>query len=203
MSINADDELLEYWFGDVSDSENLAARGKLWFYSSPEQDNELRERFASLHQQAESGALDAWRENPRSSLALVILLDQLTRNLYRGTSDAFRNDSTALEVSHAGIAQDFDRELHVVERSFYYLPFEHSEQAQHQRRSLELFGDLREHCPLGYEDFTENCYSYARQHYDIIDRFGRYPHRNRVLGRENTEEEAGFLERDGAGFGQG
>lgn len=195
--------VLDFWFGDLADPENVKRRGKLWFSSSDAQDRTMRERFGELHRRAREGNLDAWTDAPETVLALVILLDQFTRNLYRGTTQAFANDARALELARAGIDRGFDRSMHLVGRAFLYMPFQHSEDPDDQKRSVHLFKALIEDSSAPFKPFAENSWKYAVLHREIIERFGRFPHRNQLLGRDSTEQEKQYLQEDGHRFGQG
>jgi uncharacterized protein (DUF924 family) len=195
--------LLEFWFGDASDADNVKQRGKLWFSSTAAQDRTLRDRFGALHERAARGELDAWMTEPRTALALVLLLDQFTRNLYRGTASAFSNDARALGCSKESIERKFDSPLHVPERAFLYMPFQHAETMEDQTRSVQLFGALMESAPEQFKDYARTLYEYAVLHRDIVQRFGRFPHRNELLGRVSTDGEKQYLDQGGHRFGQG
>lgn len=195
--------LLDFWFGDTSDPDKLERRHKLWFSSTKAQDRELRERFAALHEQAVRGELHAWMAEPRTALALVLLLDQLSRNLYRGTARAFANDAQALALAKESIERAYDRSLGVLERVFLYMPFEHSESLDDQHSSLELFGALMRAAPEPLENYLKSAYEHAVLHCEIVERFGRFPHRNELLGRQSTASEKQYLEQGAQRFGQG
>lgn len=197
------EELLEFWLGDVSDPDNVKRRGKLWFRAGEAQDRTLRERFSGLHDRAQRGELDHWAAAPRGGLALILLLDQLTRNLYRGTASAFANDARALAISRQGIARGLDGALTVVERAFWYMPFQHSEDLGVQREGVSLFKALLDDSPAALVPFSKNTYQNAVLHCEIVERFGRFPHRNELLGRPATGEERQYLDGGGHRFGQG
>lgn len=196
-------DLLEFWFGDPSDQANLEGRNKLWFSSTRAQDRELRERFGALHVRAAAGELGAWMDGPRTALALIVLLDQLTRNLYRGAAAAFANDARALMCSRQCIERGFDSALYLAERTFLYMPFQHSEDPAVQRRSVELFEALAQTGSAPFDSFAENVHKHAVLHCEIVERFGRFPHRNALLGRPSTKSEKEYLEQGGRRFGQG
>jgi len=180
--------VLDFWFG-APDSPERGRPRKAWFRKSEIFDAEIHRRFFATWEWAARGELERWRETPLASLALVVVLDQFPRNMFRGTARAFSSDSPALAAARGMIAREFDRLLSPVERGFAYLPFEHAEDLAAQRRSLALFQALDpEH--IGY----------ARRHYEIIARFGRFPHRNAMLGRESTPEEIEFLKQPGSSF---
>ena len=185
-------EVLAFWFSD-------AARPR-WFKKDPAFDDELRRRFAATVASATAGGLGAWEAEPESCLALVILLDQFPRNLHRDTARAFAADATARAVAAGAIERGFDRRTPPERRFFFYLPFEHSEDPADQRRSVALFRRLAEEATGTAADAARERLDYAIRHQRIIERFGRFPHRNRVLGRETTAEETAFLAEPGSSF---
>jgi len=189
----APDAVLDFWFGTPPDGVTPERR-KLWFGKNPETDDLIRLRFANVHEQARRGALQGWLSEPRSCLAFVIVTDQFPRNLFRDTPDAFATDALALAAARHALALGFDQHLEPVERAFLYLPFEHSENAADQLQAVALFESLR-HGP-GMQGF----YDYALAHQRVIARFGRFPHRNAMLGRASTPEEMRFLSEPGSRF---
>ncbi|HSH42223.1 MAG TPA: DUF924 family protein [Arenicellales bacterium] len=195
--------VLEFWFGDPADPANVKERGKLWFSADQAVDERIRKRFGVLHEQAARGELEDWTGDPRAALALVVLLDQFTRNLYRGSAAAFSNDARALEISRDGVARGLGASLGVVERAFWYMPFQHCEDLEVQRRSVRLYRALVDDSPPQFKPFSENAYEFAVLHCEIIERFGRFPHRNELLGRSSTDEELEYLAGGGHRFGQG
>lgn len=195
--------VLDFWLGDCADPGEVKQRGKLWFKSTPDEDEQIRSRFGDLHERARTGELDRWADEPRGALALVVLLDQFTRNLYRGSRSAFANDSRSLAIVRSAIDRGFDRELQTVERAFLYMPFQHSERLEDQERSVRLYQDLVDDSPPPLKSFAGNTLEFAILHRDIIARFGRFPHRNELLGRAATEAERRYLEEGGHRFGQG
>ncbi len=188
--MNAPDfsDVLDFWFGSPDSRERGRPR-KAWFQKSEAFDSEIRRRFLAAWERAARGELERWLATPLASLALVIVLDQFPRNMFRGTARAFSSDPMALAAASSMIERGFDRLLSPTERSFAYLPFEHAEDLDAQRRSLALFQALDpEHI------------EYPRRHHEIIARFGRFPHRNAMLGRESTAEENEFLRLPGSSF---
>jgi len=186
-------EVLDYWFGAPGSPEHGQKRA-LWFSKSEATDETIRSRFGSMVGAALRGELDSWAGgDARQALALIVLLDQFTRNIFRDTSRAFAGDAPALAVAKAMVGDGRDRRLLPVERCFAYLPFEHSESLADQQESLRLFGELAEE---GHPDLLE----WAVKHHEIIVRFGRYPHRNALLGRASTAEEIEFLKQPGSRF---
>jgi uncharacterized protein (DUF924 family) len=186
------DEILDFWFGR-RDGEDYGTPRALWFRKDAEVDRSILARFGAAVETAIGGGFAEWTA-PRQALARVLLLDQFTRNIFRDTPRAFDGDAEALRVSKAVVAQRGDRTLIPVERWFLYMPFEHAEDFGEQQTSLELFRRLRDE--TGLEDPLD----WAQRHAEVIRRFGRYPHRNAVLGRESTADEVEFLAKPGSGF---
>ena len=195
------EEVLDFWFADgLTSPRALLERVAVWFASDPEFDRSIDERFAELPDLAMSGGLDSWRESPRGTAALVIVLDQFPRNLFRESARAFAYDPLALGIARASVDAGVDLELHPAEATFLYLPFEHSESSADQDRCVSLYEALAKRSGAEPRETFENFVGYASQHRDIIREFGRFPHRNSVLGREPTAEEIAFLEEGGADF---
>ena len=186
-------EVLDFWFGSPASAEFGRPR-VCWFAKSDAFDAAIRARFGSLLDRATDGAFDQWTDTPLAALALVILFDQFPRNMHRGMPAAFASDGRALAVSRSMVERGFDRLLLPVQRWFVYLPFEHAEDLAAQRRSMALFAGLRD------DPDSVGTIDYARRHYDVIARFGRFPHRNAILGRASTPEETEFLKLPGASF---
>lgn len=184
-------EVLLFWFGPPAERGNAHKR---WFVKSAAFDEEIRERFLPLYEEARAGRRAPWKAQAADCLALVIVLDQFPRNMFRGTARAFESDPLALEAARHGVERGFDRGMLAVERLFLYLPFEHSEAASDQERACELMKPLDELQP------ELDAYRYAVLHRDIIARFGRFPHRNALLGRQSTPEELEFLKGPGSSF---
>lgn len=193
--------LLAFWFGQLTDGFADEAHRQRWFSGGGAFDDACRVRFGDLAVRAADGALSGWLETPRGSLAWILLCDQIPRNIYRGQALAFAMDGPALQAARHGVEAGFDQQLALDERCFFYLPFEHSESLLDQHTCVGLFSDLRDQTPDGYRHLTGGYLPYAAQHRDIIRRFGRFPHRNAVLGRTSTPEELEFLAR-GNDFGQ-
>lgn len=195
--------LLAFWFGAARDDPAEAgARRDLWFGGDPGFDEALRERFGADAERAARGELEGWRNEPRASLALVLLLDQLPRNLHRGTARAFERDAAALAVCSEGIRAYRDRRLAPIERAFFYMPLQHAEDVASQQRSLGKYERLVSEAAPAWRDVLAPFRDFAREHREVVLRFGRFPHRNRVLGRESTAEELAYLEAGGATWGQ-
>jgi uncharacterized protein (DUF924 family) len=178
------DEILQFWFGDGSDPEHE----RRWFAQDDGFDQSCRNGFLADHERAARGELDSWKAEPSSALALILLLDQFPRNIFRGTPRSFATDSKAFATAKDAVARGFDLALPPGRRAFIYLPFQHSENLDDQHESVRLFRKLAaEHtATAGYVE-------YAEHHLEVIRRFGRFPHRNAVLGRASTPEETAFL----------
>ncbi|TDY25866.1 uncharacterized protein (DUF924 family) [Paraburkholderia sp. BL6665CI2N2] len=187
-------EVLDCWFG-VPGAPEYGTERKVWFSRDAAFDAMLRERFGALIDAARESALDSWMQTPLGALALVIVLDQFSRNCHRGTARAFAADQKALLVARQIVASGADRELPTVHhRAFAYLPFEHDETLESQRESLRLFRQLEA------EPGGKSYYRFAVRHAEIVERFGRFPHRNATLGRPSTAEEIAFLRTPGSSF---
>ena len=194
-------EVLDFWFGPPDDPGHTQTR-PAWFKKDPVFDAEIGRRFGPLIELAlAAGAADAtldWITRPLQALpalARLIVLDQFTRNHFRGTARAFAGDGQALNIARALVASGRDRDLHGVQRQFAYLPFEHAEDLSHQRTSVQLFQQLAQDEPA-----LAGLVDWAQRHHDIVARFGRFPHRNALLGRPSTAEELAFLQTPGSGF---
>lgn len=194
-------EIHDFWFADAFESaEAHMARSGVWFGGGETFDSEIRKRFEELPQYALGGKLDNWLSAPKSAVSLVLVLDQFPRNLFRGNSASFRFDQAACAASTLVISRGFDEMLDPIEAVFLYLPYEHAEDMRHQEHSVELFRALEDRVPDRELERFEGYTHYAERHRDIIARFGRFPHRNEVLGRESTREEIDFLSSGDGGF---
>ncbi len=188
-------EVLRFWFGGMPSEAAATQPREQWFLKQEAFDAECARRFQEAHARAAAGELRAWADEPESCAALLVLLDQMPRNLYRGTARAFSTDAQAREVARHALARGLDVAVPPVWRWFFYLPFEHSEDVHAQRLSVSLFEALA----LTHAASRETL-DYARRHRDIIERFGRFPHRNAALGRASTPEEEAFLREPGSSF---
>ena len=186
--------LLDFWFGTPTDPDHGQAR-KIWFAKDDAFDAEVRRRFGTTIEQALRGELEAWAGDARSALAQIVVLDQLTRNAFRNTPRAFAGDARALAAASRMVGERFDEALPSVMRVFVYLPFEHAEGLAMQDESVRLFTRLASDDP-GQQSGLDS----AQRHRAIIERFGRYPHRNAILGRQSTAEEIAFLQQPGSSF---
>ncbi len=184
--------VLDFWF-----SAHVRA---LWFEKDRAFDDDIRRRFGAAVHEAQMGGFAGWVESPEGSLALLILIDQMSRNIYRGEAKAFLGDPRARAVADAAIAREFDKGLPIYRRSFFYLPFEHAEDMASQDRAIHLFTRMVESAAPDEKAEAENQLDYAHRHRDIIKRFGRFPHRNEAMGRPSTEDEIAFLKKPGSSF---
>lgn len=190
--------ILEFWFG--TDPAHPLQNAKTWYQKDPAFDASVKRRFGKDVSLAARGGLDSWKAGAEGSLALIILLDQFSRNIYRDSAEAFANDPLALAASLEAQRQGFDRQLTPIQATFLYMPMMHAEDRALQTRSVETFRRLAASAPPELRDYLENSASFAERHAAIVERFGRFPHRNAVLGRAATAEESEFLKQPGSGF---
>ncbi len=192
------EDVLRFWLGPPGSSplENATK----WYMKDEGFDREIEARFGAALEHGAEGALDGWKTSPRGRIALVILLDQFSRNVYRNQPRAFAQDSRARSIALEAIAAGDEASLTVVERTFLYMPLEHAEDVELQRQCVSKFERLRDDAPPELRKFAESGLDYARRHADIIERFGRFPHRNVILGRTSTPDEIEFLKQPGSSF---
>jgi len=181
---NLQREVLSFWFDETQPQQ--------WFQVSPAFDRLVSTRFMEAYERAKEGILEDWKKDADGCLALCLLLDQFPRNMFRNEVQAFLTDGKALVIAKYAVAKGFDLVVPPVRRRFLYLPFEHSENLSDQRRCVDLFAKMKGDDPLGHE--------YALRHLKVIEAFGRFPHRNTILGRMNTPDEEAYLATPGAGF---
>ena len=187
------EEVLAFWFGREGE-EGYGEFREVWFSKDPAFDREVRDRFETVYEEAAAGELETWKEEARSCLALILVLDQFPRNMFRGDARMYAADGLARAAARHAVERAYDRELPTFQRTFVYLPFEHSENLEDQRHSVELFRKLAQ------ETGSEDLLVYAVRHLRIVERFGRFPHRNEILGRWTTPEEAEFLREPDSSF---
>lgn len=198
------EEVHAFWFAEaLGDPERAKRRRDFWFRSTPQIDEEIRRRFGSTLKAAAEGELAQWEAAPQSRVALVVLLDQFPRNIHRGTPAAFRHDAQALAIARRGIAAGHLQALSVPEQSFLLMPFQHAEDRGVQKDSVTLFERFVADAPPDWRALAEGNLKSAREHYTVVERFGRFPHRNAILGRESTPDEVEFLKTDHKTWGQG
>lgn len=195
------EEILRFWFGQLDDQGCASAdQRKLWWTKSDAFDRKIRSRFLDDYESIVAGQREGWTQAPRSALAYIIVLDQFSRNMFRNAPKMFAADPLAREACCRGLDTGFDAELAFDERVFFYLPLEHSEAIADHDRCGELFTALLEAAPESLTSDAEYYLDFARRHRAIIERFGRYPHRNEILGRRSTPEEVEFLAQPGSSF---
>jgi uncharacterized protein (DUF924 family) len=190
------EEVLSFWFPEdlaEADIETLRRHGQRWMAGGPEFDREITERFGEVLEQARRGELDHWAETPRGRLALIIVLDQFSRNVYRGLPLSYSQDKKPLELALEGLDLKMDRELTPVERNFFWLPLGHSEDLTLHERSVRHAKEEAANAPPGLIPMYEFMVSQAKAARSVIERFGRHPHRNEILGRTSTPEELEYL----------
>ncbi|RJX76209.1 DUF924 family protein [Pseudomonas sp. LS-2] len=193
--------LLDWWFGSAeSPTEVAKAKNKLWFGKKKSQDTDALHRFGGLVELALKGGLSEWAETPQGWLALVLLLDQLPRMIFRDTPKSFSGDKRAQELVHHGLKLERDLALSPLQRTFIYLVLEHAENLAAQDEAVRRFANLLPLLPATDREYFTRTLDYAKKHRVVIERFGRYPHRNALLGRESTVEEVEFLKERGSRF---
>ncbi|MEZ5529224.1 MAG: DUF924 family protein [Porticoccaceae bacterium] len=193
--------VLDYWFGSAMDDGVCAQQhSSLWWGKAPETDADIRQRFEVLLQVLVNGGNRYWLQFPESRLAAIIVLDQFSRNIYRDTPTSFAADRLALNWSLSGISAGLDMQLRPIQRVFFYLPLEHAEDPAVQQRSVSLFSQLLGLVPEGQRDLFSGFLDFAERHAAVIEQFGRFPHRNEILGRESTAAELEYLAQPGSGF---
>lgn len=194
-------EIIDFFFGDLdTHGMPLTDKSALWWKKDPTTDATVRERFADDVERALAGELGDWVDKIEGRLALIILLDQFTRTIFRDTERAFAGDERARRITLGVLSRREDVTLPRIQRVFLYMPLEHAEDRELQARCVELFSALREDAPPRLRKAFENYVDFAVRHKRIIDRFGRFPHRNAILGRESSAEELAFLKEPGSSF---
>ena len=194
--------ILSYWFGEIKDGFPIENRNSVWWSGGPAIDQSIRENFGKWVTKASSEKLEHWKDDPQGRMALIILLDQFTRNIYRGTSEAFAADPLALRLCLEGIDWQQDQKLSWIERAFFYLPLVHSEDLDNHRLCIQLEEKLVASVEREHQKNLQGFLDSAIEHKEIIERFGRYPHRNQVLQRISTPEELEYLREKNNRFGQ-
>jgi uncharacterized protein (DUF924 family) len=193
--VNDIERVLSFWLEPKPRTEaEVAVRSRYWFYGGEEVDRDVRARFAPLVERARRGELDAWAESPRGALALIILLDQFSRNLYRGTPEAFSADDKALALARAGFDSGRFAAFDPIERMFAAMPFLHAEDLASQVRAVELAVRDTVGAEPVLKQLLVDCVDFGRKHLDVIARFGRFPHRNAALSRTSTPAEQEYLD---------
>jgi uncharacterized protein (DUF924 family) len=195
------ENVLDFWFGELNELGcSSPEHRKRWWTKSDAFDEAIKSQFLREYEAVVAGERESWRNTERGTLAYIIVLDQFSRNMFRGTPEVFTADELAREACREGLDVGFDAELEFDERVFFYLPLEHSESMDDHERGLEIFRDLLSSAPEPLEADAKNYLDFAKAHRVIVERFGRYPHRNATLGRASTPEEIEFLKQPGSSF---
>lgn len=198
------ESILSFWFEEKGlGGPQLDARMDTWFGENPDFDKEIERRFSEDVRRASDGKLNHWAEDPRGRLALILLLDQFRRNIYRSSAKAFALDKVALKLCVEGAMEKKDKSLTPIERVFFYMPLQHAESRKVQAKSADIYNRLADAVSPTYRETFQTIAQFAELHRDIVERFGRFPHRNALLGRHNTPEEDEYLANDAPEFGQG
>jgi uncharacterized protein (DUF924 family) len=198
------DAVLSFWFREQElSAPQIDHRMDVWFGEDEVFDLECRKDFADDVDRASAGELDHWARQPRGRLALILLLDQFRRNIYRNTAEAFAMDKAALKLCVEGAMEKKDQGLTPIQRAFFYMPLQHAESRKVQAKGVELYKRLVDAVSPTYRETFETIAQFAELHHDIVQQFGRFPHRNKLLGRQNTAEEDEYLAGDSPDFGQG
>ncbi len=197
------EDILHFWFADAPTLPAAAAeRNKFWFEASDEFDRTIWSMFADSVSDAAAGLYDVWADTAAGRLTLILLLDQFPRNMYRGTAEVFRYDTRALAFAREGVEKDHLAELSIPEQAFFLMPYQHSEDLATQKEGVELYRTMAALADDEWRELAEGYRDFAILHHDIIERFGRFPHRNAVLGRSPTPAEERYLAAGGETFGQ-
>ena len=198
------DAILAFWFKEHElSAPQIDRRMDIWFGEDATFDHEIQQNFSDDVEKASEGKLEHWADEPRGRLALILLLDQFRRNIYRGSAKAFEKDRAALKLCVEGAMQKKDRGLTSIQRAFFYMPLQHAESRKVQAKSVELYMRLAEAVSPTFQETFLTIAQFAELHRDIVDQYGRFPHRNALLGRTNTPEEDEYLAGDAPDFGQG
>ncbi len=197
------DEILSFWFMEQTlSAPQIDGRMDTWFGDDPVFDEEVAKEFTDDVDRASDGNLDHWAHQPRGRLALILLLDQFRRNIFRNTAQAFEKDKAALKLCVEGAMEKKDKGLAPIHKAFFYMPLQHAESRKVQAKSREIYQRLAEAVSPTYKETFETISQFADLHADIVEQFGRFPHRNKLLNRENSPEEEEYLTGDSPGFGQ-
>ncbi len=198
------EKILSFWFRERTlSAPQIDARMDVWFGDDPDFDAEILSDYAHDVERASNGELDHWAQTPSGRLALILLLDQFRRNIFRGTPEAFSKDKVALKLCIEGAMGNLDSGLAPIYRVFFYMPLQHAESRKVQEKSVGLFSKIANAVSPTYKETFETIAQFAELHADIVMQFGRFPDRNKMLGRDNTAEEEEYLSADSPSFGQG
>ena len=205
MALTQPEDICSFWFGELdADGRVIVEAQQRWFKKDPQFDSMVRQRFLATYNAAVEGALESWRHEPRGALALILVLDQFSRNMFRGEAQMYSGDDIALSAAKQGLAAGLDAEMGVAERTFFRMPMMHSEALADQDACVASFEGLAsEYRNSGRDDpaeEVERTLKYALAHRDIVAKWGRFPHRNAILGRTSTPDELAFLDEPGSSF---
>ncbi len=193
--------VLDFWFGVLDESGRAdEEHSSRWWKKDENFDEEIRRRFGTLHAEIVEGRHEDWLDSPKGLLAYVIVLDQFSRNMFRGTAAMFASDEQAVDAASRGIERGFDQKLALSERTFLYMPFMHAERLEAQERCVELFARFADELEGEERKAILGNHDFAIRHHDIVEKWGRFPHRNEILGRDSTEAEIAFLKKPGSSF---
>ena len=188
------ENILDFWFGALNSATDLAqAKSEMWFVNGVDYDDVIRENFLGIYNQACDGRLNAWRQSPRTLLALIILLDQFSRHIHRNSSQAYDQDEKVVAIVKQGIDDQLDQSLYFIQRKFFYMPLMHAEDIATQELAVSMFTQLRDDVPDELKQVFTTSLSFAQSHHYVISKFGRFPELNQILGRESTASEIEFL----------
>jgi uncharacterized protein (DUF924 family) len=197
------DAILDFWFMEKElSAPQIDGRMDVWFGSDSVFDEEIAREFADDVELASEGKLDHWAHQPRGRLALILLLDQFRRNIFRNTPEAFAHDKAALKLCVEGAMEKKDKGLSPIQRAFFYMPLQHAESRKVQKKAVSIFNKLADAVSPTYRETFETMVQFAELHADIVERFGRFPHRNAIVGRANTPQEDEYLAGSAPNFGQ-
>ena len=192
------EQILDFWFGEPPEGEERPSGHELWWQKSARVDRLIEKRFGKLVEKARSGALDGWTSSARGRLAVILLLDQFGRNIYREQPEAYLGDPKALELCYDGLDEAMDRALTTPQRCFFYMPMMHAEDVDAQLACVETFQELVAETSGEDKEMAESFLRHAEQHRDVVERFERFPTRNAILGRQSSSEESAYLQQSGA-----
>ncbi len=197
------EKIIKFWFGELENQLSTTQHQRIWYQSTAQDDALIRDQFSHLYEQAMQRNLENWLSSAQGTMALIILLDQMPRNMFRSTAQAFVSDHLALEYCLYGLEKGFDKQLALVERAFFYHPLEHAEDLNMQNKAVTLFQRMQQtYTNEAQQSFIRNSLHFAIEHRDIIERFSRFPHRNAALKRKSSEAEIAYLQASGVNFGQ-
>lgn len=200
--VQSPEDVINTWFKDNDTGTLDIPQSKRWFLGGKKLDEALTKQYTATLLAASEGRLSHWLDTAHGTLALIVVTDQFSRNINRGTAAAFSLDSTALEACKHALVKNYDSQLTITQRVFCYIPLEHDETLESQTESIALYRKLDDNAPPELKKFTQSTLQYALDHKAIIEQFGRYPHRNAVLGRTSTQAEIDWLDRENKRFGQ-